>query len=180
MSNADCPWFVLVMNRSIIKEEEGKAHKQGRGLSVLWMPWKYGSWVWEVIFHLLASISVAKQGPPVFYKLLFGGRFPFGAWPGRARPSERETKASKQLFCSSGEGNRALFQRFLPSCPGNAHTAEAGRDFQHWSKTPSIKIIVSCLPPPYTLPYHGGKYHSTWKYTQANKSLPESSASKHT
>lgn len=38
MSNADCPWFVLVMNRSIIKEEEEKAHKQGRGLSVLWLP----------------------------------------------------------------------------------------------------------------------------------------------
>lgn len=52
-----------------------------------------------------------------------------------------------------GKGiNRALFQRLLPSCPGNAHRAAAGRDFQHWSKRPSIKTIVSCLPPPYTLP----------------------------
>lgn len=31
MSNADCPRFVLVVNRSIIKEEEEKAHKQGQG-----------------------------------------------------------------------------------------------------------------------------------------------------
>lgn len=105
-----------------------------------------------MIFHLPAEYFSRQRGPPVFYELLFAGGFPFGAWPGRARPSARETMASKQLFCSSGEENRSLFQRFLPSCPGNAHSAEAGRDSQHWSKTPSIKIIVSCLPPPYTLP----------------------------
>lgn len=92
-------------------------------------------------------------GPTSFLRAaIWRQPFPFGAWPGRAQPSVRETTASKQLFCSSGEGNRSLFQRFLPSCPGNAHSAEAGRDSQHWSKTPSIKIIVSCLPPPHTLP----------------------------
>lgn len=149
MSNADCPRFVLAMNRSIIKEEGEKAHKQGQGLSMLLLPCKYGSWVWEVIFHLPAEYFSRQQGPPVFYELLFGGGFPFGARPGVARPSAREMTASKQLFCSSGEGiNRSLFQRLLPSCPGNAPSAAAGRDFQHWSKIPSIKTIVSCLPPP--------------------------------
>lgn len=105
-----------------------------------------------MIFHLPAEYFSRQRGPPIFYELLFRGGFPFGAWPGVARPSARETTASKQLFCSSGEGNRSLFQRLLPSCPGNAPSARAGRDFHRWSKTPSIKIIVSCLPPPYTLP----------------------------
>lgn len=102
-------------------------------------------------FTSLQRISAAKRGPPAFYELLFRGSLPFGARPGLARPSERDTAAS-QLFFSSGEGNRSLFQRLLPSCPGNAPAAEAGRDFQHWSKAPSITIIVSCLPPPHTLP----------------------------
>lgn len=110
------------------------------------MALELGRWYFTSLQSISAHSSVAKRGPPPFYELLFGGSFPLRAWSSVARLSERETPSSKQLFWYSGEGNRSLFQRLLPSCPGNARTAGARRDFQSWSKTPSIKTIVSCLP----------------------------------
>lgn len=67
MSNADCPWFVLVMNRSIIKEEGEKAHKQGQGQCCGCL----------VNMSLGGEISPAEyfskqRGPPVFYCCYLG------------------------------------------------------------------------------------------------------------